>query len=161
MSKKDIFCDGMFCTVDEVKDFTGVQPKHLNLDKDDEAGLIEMLTNWIRQATSLIKAYCHNDFADYIKKFHNVPIAVNNVCMRLASNMVSQAIARRDTPITKVNDWNISTVGSRIFTNDLKEDLAPWKIDSSNNSCKVNFFAITGDKTDGKAHHYPRRDPLY
>jgi hypothetical protein len=161
MSKKDIFCDGMFCTVDEVINFTGVKTTHLNLSKDDEPKLIELVTNWIRQATSLIKAYCHNDFADYIDEFKSVPIAVNNVCMRLTANMVSQAIARRDTPITKVNDWNISTVGSRIFTNDLKEDLAPWKIENSNNSVNVNFFAITGDKPHGKAHHYPRRNSLF
>ena len=58
--------------------------------------------------------------------------------------MCTLAIQRRDTPIIKVNDWNIQTVPSDIFTDDLKEDLRPFVKDAGNDYSKIGFFAITG-----------------
>lgn len=136
-----------FVDADEVIRFTGLKPKMLKLQTNDDGELYVMVEEWIKQSEDLIKSYCNNEFKN------EVPGAVKNVCLRLTSNMVTQAIARRDTPITKVNDWNISTVGSRIFTNDLKEDLAPFKIDKSHSSDKIDFFAITGSDCHGKTHH--------
>ena len=132
-----------FCTVEDVKRFTGVKLSHLKAKSEEE--LDSSIEDWIKQSESLIKEYCNNDFS----KYNPLPDAVQNICMRLTANMVTQAIARRDTPITKVNDWNISTVGSRIFTNDLKEDIAPYRIDKSYVSDKIDFFAITGADLDG------------
>lgn len=136
---------------DEVIEFTGLKPSMLKLQSNDEEKLHEIIEAWTKQSEDLIKSYCNNDF----KK--EVPLAVKNVCLRLTANMVTQAIARRDTPITKVNDWNISTVGSRIFTNDLKEDLEPFKIDISHTSDKIEFFAITGSDIHGESNHKRRR----
>ena len=60
--------------------------------------------------------------------------------------MVALAQARKDTPVIKVNDWTIKTVGSDIFTEDLKDDLAPFVHErKSYKSDKIDFFAITGD----------------
>ena len=130
----------MFCTVDEVINFTGLKPSHLNLSKDDDTKMNEIVETWIIQCQDLIKSYCNNDFKMYSK----IPDAVQNVCLRLCSNMVALAIARRDTPITKVNDWQVNIVNMRIFSNDLKDDLEPWVIDKSHVSDKIDFFAITG-----------------
>ncbi|WP_295612121.1 hypothetical protein [uncultured Methanobrevibacter sp.] len=136
---------------DEVIEFTGLKPSMLKLQSNDDGKLYVIIEAWTKQSEDLIKSYCNNDF----KK--EVPLAVKNVCLRLTANMVTQAIARRDTPITKVNDWNISTVGSRIFTNDLKEDLEPFKIDISHTSDKIEFFAITGSDIHGESNHKRRR----
>lgn len=143
----------MFCTVDEVKDFTGLKPSHLNLQKDDEEKLDEIVETWIKQSTGLIKSYCHNDFT----KYEDIPDAVQNVCLRLCANMVALAIARRDTPITKVDDWQVNIVNMRVFSNDLKDDLEPWVIDKSTKSDKIDFFAITGSDVHGKSNHPNRR----
>ena len=140
-----------FVDADEVIRFTGLKPKMLKLQTNDDGELYVMVEEWIKQSEDLIKSYCNNEFKN------EVPGAVKNVCLRLTSNMVTQAIARRDTPITKVNDWNISTVGSRIFTNDLKEDLAPFKIDKSHSSDKIDLFAITGDNIYDENKHHSRR----
>ena len=136
----------MWITVKDVINFNGLKPSHLQLQSDDDEKMEEIVKVWIKQSMSLIKSYTNNNFTK------NVPEAVQNVCLRLTSNMVNQAIARRDTPITKVNDWNISTVGSRIFTNDLKEDLSPWVIDKSRKSDKIEFFAITGENHGPRNH---------
>lgn len=134
----------MFCTVDEVKDFTGVKPKHLNLSKEDSSKLDEILEKWIKQSEGLIKSFCHNNFTE-TQYPDGIPDAVQSVCLRLTSNMVALATARRDTPITTVNDWQISIVNMRIFTNDLKEDLKPYVIDKSTKSDRIDLFAITGE----------------
>lgn len=129
----------LWITPQDVISFHGLKPKNFNLEKTDITGLNSILTKWILQAQSLIETYCHREYDEI------VPRAVQNICLRLVSNMVTLSIQRRDTPIIKVNDWTISTVPSDIFTDDLKNDLKPFIKDSSNDYNKIGFFAITGD----------------
>lgn len=130
----------LWITPNDVINFHGLKPKNFNLEKTDTTGLQNILTEWILQAQSLIETYCHREYTST-----TVNKAVENICLRLVSNMVTLSIQRRDTPIIKVNDWTISTVPSDIFTDDLKNDLKPFIKDSSNDYNKVGFFAITGD----------------
>ncbi|MDO5841703.1 MAG: hypothetical protein Q4Q24_00345 [Methanobrevibacter ruminantium] len=133
----------MWVNADEIIEFTGVKPKTFRLEKDDTNGLSVLLEKWIGQSESLICSYCNYDFN---KEEDEVPPAVQNVCLRLTANMVALAQARKDTPVVKVNDWSIQTVGSDVFTDDLKDDLAPWVCErKSYKSDKIEFLAITGD----------------
>ena len=135
----------MWIEANQVIQFQGLKPKTLHLDKEDSAGLETMVSDWISQCQSLIEEYIHRTYSD-----DKVPGAVQNILLRLTSNMVTLAIQRRDSPIIKVNDWNIQTIPSDIFTDDLKHDLRPFIKDSSNDYGKIGFFAITGaDDTDG------------
>ena len=131
----------LWITAQNVIHFTGLKPQHLNLEKTDDTILTNILNEWIRQAESLIKSYCH------IKTIstEDVTDAMKNVCLRLTSNMVSLAIQRRDNPIIKVNDWTIQNVSSDIFTEDLKNDLAPFVRDSTNEPNAIGVIAITGE----------------
>ena len=131
----------MWISVDDVIHFHGLKPQHLNLAKDDTTTLEEIISDWILQSESLIKTYCHiHSISDA-----DVSDAMKNVCLRLTSNMVSLAIQKRDNPIIKVNDWTIQGLSSDIFTDDLKEDLAPFVKDSSNEPDKIGVLAITGE----------------
>ena len=134
----------MWISVDNVVHFHGLKPQHLNLDKTDTTTMEEIITDWILQSESLIKTYCH------IKSIEDEDVsdAMKNVCLRLTSNMVSLAIQKRDNPIIKVNDWTIQGLSSDIFTDDLKEDLRPFIVDSSNDPSKLGIFAITGEGLD-------------
>ena len=134
----------MWITADQVIQFNGLKPSKLNLDKTDTIGLEEMVNDWIKQCQSLIETYTHRTYTD-----GKVPGAVQNIHLRLVSNMAVLAIQRRDSPIIKVNDWTIQTVPSDIFTDDLKNDLKPFIKDSSNDYGKIGFFAITGADSDG------------
>ena len=136
--------EDLWITTNSIINFHGLKPKQFNLDKTDETGLHNMLCDWIRQCQSLIETYTHRTYQDA-----TVSPAVQNILLRLVSNMCTLAIQRRDTPIIKVNDWNIQTVPSDIFTDDLKEDLRPFVKDSSNDYAKIGFFAITGEMDDG------------
>lgn len=137
----------MWINTTQIINFTGLKPKQFNLEKTDDTGLDDMLQEWILQCQSLIETYTHRSYSD-----SDVPPAVQNICLRLVSNMCTLAIQRRDTPIIKVNDWNIQTVPSDIFTDDLKEDLKPFVKDSSNDYGKIGFFAITGSDDDGSSN---------
>lgn len=131
----------MWIDVDEVKQFTGIQAKHLKLSSEDDNKLDEILEKWISQSEDLIKSYTNNPF-----KTEPIPGDVQNVCLRLTANMVALAIERRDTPRTIVTDWGTRVSSSQIFTEDLKEDLTPYVKETSYKSDKVSFYAITGDE---------------
>jgi hypothetical protein len=129
----------MMVDVNEVIEFHGLRPKHLQLATDDTAKLEEMVGKWIIQAEDLIIQYTNNPSLK-----EDVPPSVENVCLRLVSNMINVAITRRDTPIIKVNDWTIQSAGSRIFTQDLKDDLRPFVKENSTISDTIDIFTITG-----------------
>ena len=130
----------MWISVEQVINFHGLKPKHLNLEKDDTEKLDEIVSDWISQSEDLINTYTNRHYTD-----ENVKPAVQNVCLRLTSNMVKLAIQNRDTPIIKVNDWTIQTVPSDIFTDDLKDDLKPFIKDSSTEPNSIGVLAITGN----------------
>ena len=129
----------MWISVDDVINFHGLKPKHLNLEKDDTEKLETIVSDWILQAQDLINMYTNRNYTD-----ETVRDAVRNVCLRLTSNMVSLAIQKRDNPIIKVNDWTIQNVPSNIFTDDLREDLRPFVKDSSTEPDSIGVLAITG-----------------
>ena len=130
----------MWISVDDVINFHGLKPKHLNLEKDDTEKLEEIVSDWILQSQDLINVYTNRQYTD-----ENVRDAVRNVCLRLTSNMVSLAIQKRDSPIIKVNDWTIQNVPSDIFTDELKDDLKPFIKDSSTEPNSIGVLAITGN----------------
>ncbi len=130
----------MMVTVDEVKNFHGLQPKHLKFNDNEVTKMNDLLTSYILQAEDFIISYTNNESLKT-----NTPPAVQNVCLRIVDNMIVLMIARRDSPIIKVNDWKVSTISSNIFTDDLRRDLEPYRKDKSNKSDKIDFFAITGE----------------
>ena len=129
----------MWISVGDVINFTGLKPKHLNLEKDDTTGLNNIVSDWINQSQDLINMYTNRNYTD-----DNVRDAIRNICLRLTSNMVSLAIQKRDNPIIKVNDWTIQGLSSDIFTDDLKDDLKPFVKDSSTEPDSIGVLAITG-----------------
>lgn len=128
-----------YCTAQEVRTFTGATPETFRLKKDDTTGLNNIIISWISQSESIIDSYCNTTWPG------EVPGLVQNVCLRLAANMVALAVARRDTPLIKVNDWTIRISSSDIFTQDLKDDLKPFVVDKSYKSDAIDIFTITGE----------------
>lgn len=129
-------------TPEEVIEFTGVKPKFFGFEKTETNKLDSLISKWIIQAEDLIISYTNNKF----EESDIIPPAVSNVCLRLTANMVALAQSRKDTPIIKVNDWNVQMIGSKIFSDDLKQDLEPFiRERKSHKSDKIDFFCIHGD----------------
>ena len=129
----------MWISVEQVINFHGLKPKHLNLEREDTEKLDEIVSDWISQSEDLINTYTNRHYTD-----ENVKPAVQNVCLSLTSNMVKLAIANRDSPIIKVNDWTIATVPDEVFSDKLKDDLKPFVKDSSTEPNSIGVLAITG-----------------
>ena len=134
----------LWITTTNVINFQSLKPQQFGLQKTDTTGLDSLLSGWISQCQDMINTYVHREYTST-----TVPPAVQNVLLRLVSNMVTLSIQRRDSPIIKVNDWTVQTLSSDIFSDDLKGDLAPFIKDSSNDYSKLGFFAITGSDDDG------------
>lgn len=133
----------LWITVQQVINFHGLKPQHLNIPKNDtdaDSKLEEIITDWIVQSQDLINVYTNRNYTS-----ETVRPAVKNVCLRLTSNMVSLSIQKRDSPIIKVNDWTIQNVPSDIFTDELKDDLKQFIKDSSNEPNSIGVLAITGN----------------
>lgn len=65
----------MWISVDDVINFHGLKPKHLNLEKDDTEKLETIVSDWISQSEDLINTYTNRQYTD-----ENVRDAVRNVC---------------------------------------------------------------------------------
>lgn len=109
-----------YCTVKDVKNLTHANAKKFGL-KDSPEEFETLIEEWINQSESLITSYCKKEWTD------NVPDAVKNVCLRLTANMVAFYYARRDDPLHKVDDFNVKIFSSEIFTDDLRQDLKPFR----------------------------------
>ena len=137
----------LWITTTNVINFQSLKPQQFGLQKTDTTGLNSLLSTWIVQCQDMINTYTHRSYTSA-----TVPPAVQNVLLRLVSNMVTLSIQRRDSPIIKVNDWTVQTLSSDIFSDDLKHDLKEFVKDSSNDYSKLGFFAITGaDDTHGSS----------
>ena len=135
----------LWITTTNIINFQSLKPQQFGLQKTDNTGLASLLSDWIVQCQDMINTYTHRSYTSA-----TVPPAVQNVLLRLVSNMVTLSIQRRDSPIIKVNDWTVQTLSSDIFSDDLKHDLSPFVKDSSTDYSKIGFFAITGeDDTHG------------
>ena len=142
----DVVPPSLWISATDVINFNGLKPQHLNISKTDEHAdekLAEIINTWIIQSQDLINAYTNRNYTS-----ETVRPAIQNVCLRLTSNMVSLAIQKRDNPIIKVNDWTVANVPSDVFTTELKNDLKPFIKDSSTEPNSIGFIAITGE-TDG------------
>lgn len=111
-----------YCTVEDVKKLTRAKAKSFGY-KDDENKFDELIQDWITQAESLINSECRREW----KPPEQVPLAVKNVCLRLTSNIIAFYYARRDDPVKKVNDFSVKIFSSEVFTEDLRQDLKPFR----------------------------------
>lgn len=127
-------------TSEEVIEFTGIKPQTFRFEKNDYKALKNLIHKWILQSESLIVSYTNNRFRD------SVPPAVSNVCLRLTANMITLAQAHKDTSVINSKDWNVNSVDSNIFSEDLKNDLLPFMIErKSYKSDKIDFFVVSGE----------------
>ena len=131
-----------YCTVDDVKR-TGIKPAKLGSQyKDDENAFNELILDLIQRAEGHINSYCKRNW--YPRKNEDgsttevtVPFAVKDVCVRLVANMIAFIQARKDNPVKQVNDFSMTIFSSEVFTDDLKEDLKPFK-----KSSRISVFKI-------------------
>lgn len=106
----------------QVRSYTGARASALGLANNTE--LDELLEGWLVQIKSLIDIDRNRDFL--VEASGNpdaVPPLVHNVAMRAAANMYGFSQLRRETPVIRVDDYNVRVVPDAVLTEDLKKDL--------------------------------------
>ena len=131
-----------YCTFEDVVNMSGVKAKTLGFTNESDGEFYALITEWISQAESFIDSYCRKNWKDYTNDkgeqvIVTVPPVVKNVCIRLTSNIIAFYFKRREDPIRKVNDYSVKVFESDVFTDDLKEDLKPFR-----KSSRVSVFRI-------------------
>lgn len=122
-----------YCTVNDVLNLTRTKPKEFGFKEENaEEELHSLILDWIQQSESHINHYCRRDWNNYTDEDGRevtviVPPAVRNVCIRLTANIIAFSFGRRDNPLKKVDDWTTGVITSTVFTDDLKEDLKPFR----------------------------------
>lgn len=123
-----------YCTVEDVLKVTKANPKNFGFKKDDpahERKLHDLINDWIMQSEAHINAYCKRDWYNRTINGQTIPVGVpgvvKNVCIRLTANIMAFAYYRQDLPIKNVEDLTVKVNSSEIFTDDLKEDLKPYR----------------------------------
>lgn len=111
-----------YCTYEDVVRMTGVNAKKLGYGDTKELEFQSLLSEWIAQAEGFIDSYCKRNWKD-----KDVPPVVKNVCIRLVGNIIAFHYKRRDDPVRKVNEYSIKVFESDVFTDDLKQDLKPFR----------------------------------
>lgn len=135
-----------YCTVDDVIKMSGVTPGKLGnqfkkKEGDETDPFEDIIEEWIAQAEGLINSYCKRNWNPVVVDGTTTPVpipdAVKNVCIRLTANIIAFRYARKENPIKKVNDYSMTIFSSEIFTDDLKQDLKPFK-----KSSRISVFKI-------------------
>lgn len=113
-----------YSTPKEVIEYTGIQPESLNL-QSDPGKLLVILEKWLKQIASIIHGHQKMNYLELVATgdIEEVPAGIHNIAMRMAANMVAQAVLRRETPIVRIDDFAVKMVSDAILTKDIREDL--------------------------------------
>lgn len=136
----------------KVIDYTGVTPADLGLRDDEESGegwqsayekLFDIIGEWLEEVTDLINQDRNRDY----RLEETIPPGIHNIAKRMVANMVAQAVLRRDTPLVKIDDFNVQMVEDKIFTDAIKADLSryPAKAKFKITRVRSNSEVLSGD----------------
>lgn len=92
---------------------TGVQ--HGDLGFDTDAALDGWLDDRLDEVTSFINAYTRRDFED-TDEYPEVPAGISGIARDMGRNLVAVAIAARQSPIVRIDDWTVQIAAPEIFS---------------------------------------------
>jgi len=112
-----------YSSADEVVRATGVQAEDLGFANNYE--LKQWLNDRLVEIKSLIDADRNRDYHAEVKRGERdqVPPGIEGIALRMAGNLVAHIIARQQTPVIRVDDWQVRVAEDQVFTNAIKKDL--------------------------------------
>lgn len=110
----------------EVETLTGVKPDDLGLA--DQAALDTWLNARLDEVTDWINEYTKRDFEQEVidLEIAEVPVGINAVANHMCRNIVAIALASRQSPIVRVDDWKVSIADPEVFTDSAKRTLSMY-----------------------------------
>jgi len=109
-----------------VKQYTGV--KYTDLSFTDDASYVTWIEDRLVEVKDLIDQDRNRDYHQEVEAGTRaiIPPGINNIALRMMSNMLAQAVLRRETPIVKIDDFTIKMVEDQVFTSAIRKDLARY-----------------------------------
>lgn len=105
----------------DVIEFTGIKPKKLQINDDTDVSaeekLEDTLENWLIQIKDIIDRYTGEDYSE------DTPGVIENAALRMAGNMVTLAMVRRNTSLMQSDNFDMAIIKDNILTESIKEDL--------------------------------------
>lgn len=134
----------MYCDVEDVIFFTGVEPEEFGLEPAEKDKLEKYIKKLIIQATDMIDSFCHKK-----QDLNEIPPTVENACLRIVTRMIALSRSHMNGGVLKVDDWNINQMPSDVFTDSIKKDLEPYtKKDIRHDKSMINLFVVKGKRDD-------------
>jgi hypothetical protein len=110
-----------YSSVDSVVQSSGAKAKDLGFDDDDS--LETFIEERLVEIKDLIDTECSRDFTDE----GTVPGGIDRIALGMACDFLSMAMLRRDTPIVRIDDFNVRSVKDEIFTPEVIKSLQRYK----------------------------------
>lgn len=121
-----------YSSPEEVIRYTGIQPGDIGIQlvdgdgyESEEEKLKAVLENWLEQTKDLIDQHRNRDYHKEVEdgERDKIPPGIHHIALRIAANMVAVANMRRQTPIVKIDDFQVDMVEDKVFTKNIRRDL--------------------------------------
>ncbi|MBS7623768.1 hypothetical protein KEJ39_08910 [Candidatus Bathyarchaeota archaeon] len=107
-------------TAEDVKHYSQIKYNMLgfNSDAEYESWILNLL---LPRCESIIEDHCGQKFDD-----ETVSETVKTVCALLASKILQFMVMNAAGPTVRIDDWQVQTASSEVFSPDLKKLLGPY-----------------------------------
>lgn len=127
----------------EVKALSGVKPEHLSFV--DGAALDTWLDARLAEITDWINTYTGRDLEQEVidAEIKDVPLGIDAVANQLGRNLVAVAIASRQSPIVRIDDWSVQIAEPEVFTKKAKMTLSLYR-----KRRPINAFVVRSERRE-------------
>lgn len=108
-----------YSSADAVIQRTGVDPKDLGLDDDD--ALHEFLDGLLTELAELLNRKMARDYLALLDagKIDKIPAGLTGIAADVCADALRTMVATRQTPIVRIDDFAITTLRARVFSDDI------------------------------------------
>jgi hypothetical protein len=112
-----------YSTPDAVIERTGIVPKDLGLADDD--ALETFLEGLLTQMSDLLNRAMNRDYLALLAaaSIDAIPAGLTGIASDVAADALRTMVATRQTPIVRIDDFAVTTLRARVFSDDVKARL--------------------------------------
>ncbi|GBC86992.1 hypothetical protein HRbin12_00992 [bacterium HR12] len=128
----------------EVRARTGIRPEDLGYLT--EAELDSFLTGLLEQVSDLMNRLMRRDWLAELAAgtVAEIPAGLHGVAADLAAASVREALATRQSPVVRIDDFAVRTVGTSLITPDVRERLRLYAAGGGVGSYELGLPDVAG-----------------
>ncbi len=106
----------MFSSAADVRQYTQIKPRDVGFEE------VEELDAWIEdrlvEIADYIEVYCDRTWEP-----DEVPSGIHGAAREMARNMLMLMVSSRETPVVRIDDWNVRIANPEILTSEIRRVL--------------------------------------